>query len=305
MKLSSVKYLLGQGIRNVWTNRVMSFASFCILMVSLLLVGFSILFTANINRFISGIEDKNEILVYIADGTAPEQLTTIEDNLKKIANVSSVVLFSKEEAFEKLKADAEAKDDGSADLFAYLGETSFLPDSFKLRVSDISVMSSTVTAIENVEFVDKVNSPKDFATLLTDLKRIITYISTAIVVALVVVSMVIISNATRSSVFARRKEINIMKYVGATNSFIRIPFFVEGMFTGVIAGGVAATITWFAYDALVEALSKEMTLWQAFGITEFIPFNSIIASVFLYYMLAGAVLGAVGSVASTRKHLKV
>lgn len=304
MKLSSVKYLLGQGIRNVWTNRVMSFASFCILMVSLLLVGFSILFTANINRFISGIENKNEIIAFLTDGTSPEIITHMETLLKEIPNVSNVELYSKEEAFEELKADM-AEQEGAADFFSYLGEESFLPDQYKIRVADISIMDQTVEKIMAVENVEKVNSPKDFATLLTDLKKVITLISTTIVIALVVVSMVIISNATRSSVFARRKEINIMKYVGATNSFIRIPFFVEGMFTGLLAGGVAAFITWFAYDALVNALSKEMTLWQVLGIKEFIPFASIIGSVFLYYMLAGALLGAIGSVVSTRKHLKV
>ena len=96
-----------------------------------------------------------------------------------------------------------------------------------------------------------------------------------------------------------------MKYVGATNAFIRIPFFIEGMFTGMLAGGVASLLTWFGYDSFIDVLSKEMTLWQALGIKEFIPFNSVAVKVVIAYVVAGAVLGAMGSVISTRKHLKV
>ena len=130
-------------------------------------------------------------------------------------------------------------------------------------------------------------------------------ISTAIVVALIVVCMVIISNATRASVFSRRKEINIMKFVGATNSFIRIPFFIEGMVTGMLAGAAAAAVTWFGYDSLIDALKTQMTLWKAFGMSEFIPFDSIVVKLVAAYVVTGALLGSIGSVFSTRKHLKV
>ena len=111
MKISSMKYLLGQGIKNVWTNRIMSFASFCVLLVSLLLVGFFVLFTANINRFIGGIENKNEIIIYLNDNVTDEQIEKMGNDLKSIDNISEVVFFSKEEAFEKMKSQYENADE--------------------------------------------------------------------------------------------------------------------------------------------------------------------------------------------------
>lgn len=299
-----MKYLVGQGIKNVWTNRVMSFASFCVLLVSLILVGFSVLATMNINRFISGIENKNEIIIFLNDDTTDETISKMETLLKSTPNVSSVTFYSKEQAWEDTKADYE----NAEELFGYF-EESPLPDAFRLKVSDISEMKKTINEIQGKSMgynaILEIKAPDDFASILTSLKSTLATIATAILVALTVVSMVIISNATRASVFARRKEINIMKYVGATNAFIRIPFFIEGMFTGLIAGIISSVATWIVYTKFIDILSQEMTMWKAFGISEFIPYDTIWLKVSAAYLIAGAFLGALGSVISTRKHLKV
>ena len=301
MKISSARYLFGQGVRNLWTNRVMSFASFCIIMVSLLLVGFATLFTANIDRFIGGIAEKNEVVVFLEDGTSDEVVSEMETQLNQLPNLSNIEFYSKEQAFEDYKAQM----DNAEAIFATIGEESPLPDAFRLRVRDITQMTATLNQIRTMDHIYKISDPGDFVNLLTGLKSTITLVSTAIVVALAVVCLVIISNATRASVFARRKEINIMKYVGATNAFIRIPFFVEGMLNGILAGLVATALTGVAYNKLIEALQLQMSLWQAFGLENFIAFNTILLKVLLYYCVCGALLGAMGSVFSTRKHLKV
>lgn len=302
MKLSSMRYLVGQGVRNVWTNRVMSFASFSILTVSLLLVGFSILFTANINCFIGGVAEKNEIVIYLQDGTSDADIQMMQNSLETtVQNIASVQFVSKEQGFEDLKARYENADT----LFSSLGDASFLPDAFRVRVKDVAEINSTVAAIRALGHIDTINAPKEFASILTGLRSTVGIISTAIVAVLIVVCLVIISNTTRASVFARRKEINIMKYVGATNSFIRIPFFVEGMFTGVLAGIAAALLTWAAYDSLIEILSQEMLLLNAMGVKEFIPFGTVAFNLTASYIVCGALIGAIGTVFSTRKHLKV
>lgn len=301
MKISSMKYLFGQGVKNVWTNRIMTFASFCVILVSLLLVGSMMLFTANVNKFISGIESKNEVVVYLNDGVTDETVSQMETDIKKLDNVAEVVFYSKEQAFEDYKKSME----NAEEIFESIGDESPLPDAFKIRVKDISKMTSTIAQINKMQNIYKVSAPNDFADLLIGIKSTVGMISTAVVAALGIVCLVIISNATRASVFARRKEINIMKYVGATNTFIRIPFFVEGMVTGMLAGVAAAGLTWFGYEKFIEALSKQMTLWKAFGIDEFIPFDSVVVKVVLGYVGAGALLGAIGTVISTRKHLKV
>lgn len=304
MKISSMKYLVGQGIKNVWVNRVMSFASFCVLMVSLLLVGFTVLITMNINRFISGIENKNEIIMYLNDDTSDDTISKMENIIRGTSNVAGVSFYSKEQAWEDTKADYENADD----LFSYFDESP-LPDAFKIKVSDVSQMQSTISRIESAaadyNAILKIKSPDDFAEILTSLKSTLTMVSTAILVALAVVSMVIISNATRASIFSRKIEINIMKYVGATNTFIKVPFFIEGMFTGMLAGGVASVITWLVYEKLIDTLSQEMTLWKALGVSEFIPYDSLWLKVTLCYVIAAAFFGALGSVFSTRKYLRV
>ena len=121
-----------------------------------------------------------------------------------------------------------------------------------------SQISATITQVEGLDHIDSIRAPMDFVNVLTEVRKIVTVVFGVIIAALVVISVVIVSNATKASVFARREEIQIMKYVGATNSFIRIPFFVEGMITGLLAGGVALAITWFGYDSLVGLLTGQV-----------------------------------------------
>ena len=235
MRLSSVGYLFKQGVRNIWHNRIMSVASFCILTVSLLLIGFTVLFSANINMVLSSVEDKNEVIIYITDNTSNEDIVVLGDKLRATPNVSEVNFYSKEQAFADIKknmTDAE-------EIFSYLGDESPLPDAYRIRIADIDNMSSTLMAINGYENIEKVKAPYDFVNVLTGLNSIITIVSAVILAALIVVSFVIISNTTRASVDIRKREITIMRFVGATKTFIKIPFFIEGLVMGVVAGVAA------------------------------------------------------------------
>ncbi len=299
MKLSSFRYLVGQGFDNVWKNRVMAFASFCVLLVSLLLVGISVLFYININAIIGGIEDKNEVIVYLKEDTDDSRLNAIGDELRAMNNIASVSLYTKEEAFEDLKKDMSDQ----AIVFESLGDDNPLLDAYRIRVSDISKMDETLSAAEKLDNVDSVRSPDSFVELLTEMRRVVTIVAIAIIVALLIVSMVIISNTTRASVFSRRREISIMQSVGATKAFIRFPFFVEGMINGFMAGVFATLLTWFAYDSLVNLLGRFDVL-STIGLGNVIPFSKIYLIVMLSYIIAGSLIGAFGSVLSTRVHLR-
>ncbi len=279
----------------------MSFASFCILLVSLLMIGFAVLFTENINLFIGSIEEKNEVVIFLDDDITDEMIEKMEIKLKGMDNVKEVVFYSKEQAFADLKANMQ----NAEELFNYIGEESPLPDSFKIRVGDISKMSPTLMDINAIEGIETVKAPTDFISILTGLKNITTIVSGTVLGALIIICLVIISNATRASVDIRKREIAIMKYVGATNAFIKIPFFVEGMLMGVIAGVASTFITWGCYDKLCEILTSDSTLWNIMGISGFIPFNSIAPFAAVSYIAAGALIGAVGTVLSTRKYVKV
>lgn len=299
MKLSSFRYLVSQGFDNVWKNRVMAFASFCVLLVSLLLVGISVLFYININAVIGSIEDKNEVIVYLLDETDDARIEEIGKQLTAMDNVSAVTLYSREEAFADLKASMN----DYTQVFESLGDDNPLPDAYRIRVNDIAQMEETVAAANAIPDVEYVSAPDSFVELLTELRRVIAIIAIAIIIALLIVSMVIISNTTRASVFARRREISIMQSVGATKAFIRFPFFVEGMVNGFMAGAVATLLTWFTYDSLVDMLGNFNVL-STIGLGSIIPYESIAIWVAVAYILAGSLIGALGSVFSTRAHLK-
>lgn len=301
MRLSSVTYLAGQGFRNIWTNRIMSFASFCILAVSLLLVGFTVLFTENINLIVGSIENKNEVILFLEDELTDEEIADMETKLKTLGNISEVSFYSKEEAFQDMKEGME----NAEELFNYIGDDSPLPNAFRLKIYDISKMSSTLMQINQMSGIYSIKAPTDFVSVLTGLRSLVYILSVILIVALIVVCMIIISNTTRASVDFRKREIAIMKYVGATNTFIKVPFFVEGMIMGITAGIVATLITWIGYDALIDVLMSDNTLWGALGISGFIPFSSLAVKMSFSYILAGALVGSLGTVFSTRKYVKV
>ena len=301
MRLNSFGYLFTRGAKGIIQNRIMSFASLCILTVSLLMIGFTVLFTSNINMMIGNVENKNEVIVYIKDGTSDEDIETLGEQLKGASNVANVSFYSKEQAFEDIKADMT----NAEGIFDYLGDESPLPDAYRIRITDIDKMSSTLMDINGLENIDKVKAPYDFVNVLSGINTMVTIVSAVVLLALIVVSFVIISNTTRASVDFRKREIQIMKYVGATNTFIKIPFFIEGLLIGIIAGVIAFVLTKIGYDSLSALLSSETTIFAAMGTTGFIPFSHYSVYAAVGYIGAAALISAIGTVFSTRKYVKV
>ena len=289
MKASSFRYLINQGFKGIWKNRMMTFASFCILLVSLLMVGTSVLVSINLTRIIGGIEDKSEVIVIVKDGTSQADMQTLENKLKEVGNINTVSLYSKDEAWKNM---LKGMTDEEKDFFQYADDNP-LPDTYKVTVKDIEKMSETTTQIETFDNVDSTKSPTAFADILISIRRVFTIVAFAVIVALVVVCLIIISNTTRASVFARRKEINIMKYVGATNSFIRIPFFIEGMIVGLLAAAGALLLTKFAYEGIYNIFNDDFKLWSILGVQNLYSFKSLLLPVAASYLIAGAVIGAV------------
>lgn len=301
MKLSSVKYLTDQGVENIWKNKMMAFATFCVLLISLMLVGISALFYININSMISGIGDKNEIAVFINNDASEERVEQFGEELMTIDNIESIEFNSKEDALEGMIASMPKYET----IFASLNGDNPLPDGYSVRVKDLDLISETVAEISKLDDVKSVNASNEFAEFLKELQKIVTLIAAAIIIALVIVSMIMISNTTKASVFARREEIQIMKYVGATNAFIRMPFFVEGMVTGLFSGIGAFIITWLGYTAVYDILIKQTGLMSVIGMGSIVPFSNIRIYILIAYILAGSLIGALGSVISTRKHINV
>lgn len=301
MKVSSFNYLMKQGISSIWKNGMLSFASFCIMMVSLLMVGMSALTSININNMIDKISDKNEIDIVIKDGTTVDQISQMGLAIREIDNVKEVTLYSKDDAWQGLK-DSLSEDEQS--LFQY-ADSNPLPDTYRVKIKDIALLDVTANEISKLDNIEEIESPSDFADILINIRKIVRIVSSALILALIVVSMVIISNTTRASVYSRRKEINIMKYVGATNTFIKIPFFVEGMIVGLFASVGAIGVTKLIYSAFFDLFQNNVLIMSILGRSGIIPFNDIIIPVAIGYVIAGVIIGAFGTVFSTRKHLKV
>ena len=326
MKTSNFTYLIKRGIQSVWYNRMMSFACFCIIMVSLLIIGLAVLLGANVNIILHSIENRNEILVYMKTTATPEQMKAEEELLKAspyvakdgitasdgtgagtgAAETQGVMLYTKEQAWY----DYEQKYANYSVLFKYMQTLNInpFPDTYRVKIADISQISEASKAFApqgDDSPVESVTAPQDFAEGLITLRATFTFIGIAVLIALIVVCLVIIYNASSSSVFTRRTEINIMKYVGATNAFIRIPFFVEGIFVGVVSGLVSWLLTRVAYDAVLAQFNGNVTIWHVLGFADLIPYGSITVFVLVANCLLGAALGASGTLVSMGKHLKV
>ncbi len=301
MKLSGFKYLANQGIENIWKNKMMAFATFCVLLISLLLVGGSALFYVNMNSMILGLGNQNEVAVYLDPSTTQQRVDEINLELQKMDNIDTVEYISKEEAYKRMQNQISQ---GKA-IFDYIDGYEFMPDGFSVTVIDNDTIEDTTAKIAQISEVQSASSSLQVAEFLRELRRVVSLIAVAVIVALAAVSMIMISNTTKASVFARREEIQIMKYVGATNAFIRTPFFVEGMVTGFFAGAGAFFITWAVYRSVFRILMEQGTLMRAFGVGSIIPFNKIQLWVALAYLVIGALVGALGSVVSTRRHIDV
>lgn len=302
MKLSGLKYLANQGIENIWKNKMMAFATFCVLLISLLLVGCAGLFYINMNSMILGLGNQNEITVFLYATTEQSVVEEVGTQIQQLDNVNNVVFIPKEEAYRRMQS--QVKQQGQ-EIFQYIDDSEFMPDGFSVTVVNNDIIEETTALISQIENVETARSSPDVAEFLRELRKVVTLIAGAAIVALAIVSMIMISNTTKQSVYSRREEIQIMKYVGATNAFIRTPFFVEGMVTGFFAGAGAFFITWAVYNSVYDILMSQQKLMAAFGVGSLIPFDNIQIITALAYLIIGSLVGALGSTISTRHHIDV
>ena len=302
MKASSFKYLVKEGGKNVWLNRLMSFASIGVLTTCLLLIGFSWLLSANIASMIDYIGDQNEVVMFIKDDVSEEDVAANLQTLQHDSRLFDVTYVSKEQAMEEL---SETMEDSAALLEGLEGDENPLPRSYRFRIVDLEDTSEIVSEFSQNPITEQINAPTDVADTITNIRDMINLFAMIIIIALVIVSLVIISNTIRATVFSRRKEINIMKYVGATNNFIRIPFFVEGIFIGLISAAIAFLLIWGIYFLLFSLMADYASSWLNDLIASIIPFEQIAGELLGGFVLAGVVVGAVGCTFSVRNHLKV
>lgn len=301
MRGSSFGYLVKEGLRSIKQNRVISFAAIGVLMACMLLVGASFLLTANINSLVGYFESQNEALVYLDDAVTDSEAQDIGETLKKMSNISSVTFISKEDGLRDYMESLG--DDGT--LMNWLIDDNPLQDSFRVVVRDMSLLSDTVEDIRSVPGVDTVSASGEVAEAVTTLKRGVNTAGTAVIVILAAVSLLIVANTIRLSVFNRRKEISIMKYVGATDAFIRLPFLSEGILLGVISSVLSFLLLWGGYELLIKAIAESAFAYSGIFMNNLVPFKDVAARIFLSFFGCGIAIGGIGSAMFVGKYIKV
>ena len=298
MKLSSFAYLVKSGIRSIKINKLMSLASVAVLTACFVLVGFIWLINTNIPHMMGYIEGQNEIVAYLKDEVSENSYPAITEEIESISGVKKVSLLNKEEV---LNSQREIY----GDLIDTLPSNPF-PATYHISVKDISKVKSISEKISTITGIEKVDAPTEVADTLSGLENTITTIGLLVMIILITVSVVIIANTVRLTVFGRRKEINIMKYVGATNSFIRLPFIVEGATLGIISSILSFGILWGIYTITINSVVSVGTgSWFAAIAANIIPFEAVSAQIIFAFLISGILTGALGSFISIRKHLKV
>ena len=298
MRFSSFTYLVGQGLHNLKANKMMTLASMGVLIVCMILVGAAFLFGANIDSMVAYIGEQNETVAFINDDA---DTAAVEEAIRSIPHVAGVEFISKDQMLDEYSQRLE----GYTNLKEMFQNDNPLLANYVVRADDPANISSVAAALQNVDGVRAVNSPQAMSDLFVSLQKAVTYVCYGLVSVLAIVSVVVISNTIKITVFNRRKEIGIMKLVGATNGFIRFPFFVEGVTSGLISALIASAIVCGGYYAVYEWYGKNPTnLTTMFGGT-LLPLQDLWYYVVLGFMLFGFVLCGIGTATSIRKHLQV
>ena len=293
----SFGYLTKEGFRNLWSNRLMSFASVAVLLSCMIMIGSAFMLLVNIQSVIDSIENKNVIMVYVKQDADEEAVKKLGEEIKALKNVSGCEFVDKETAFKN------EIDELGTDATYFEGVENPLPDLYKVSVNDMVNFDSTAKELQALDNVESIRDDKDVATVLINIRSSVTYISFGIIILLMLVSLFIISNTIRITMFSRRLEISIMKSVGATNGFIRWPFVIEGMLLGIISAAVSLGAVWGVYEIIKSSIASMLGNVMDIGdnLVEFKEYALLILAAFL---VIGILSGVVGSMVSIQRYLK-
>lgn len=295
--MNSAGYLIKEGFRSIVINKLMTFASMGVLICCMLLMGSSVLISANTTNILTQIEEENVIMVFMNDGATKEQISQTTAAIQKISSVENVVFISKEEAWKNQLSQMK---DSQREFFENYSDESPLPDTLKVIVNDMSSFQSVVKQIKSLDNIQNVRENSSLAQKLAKIRQSVNIICIAVVALLFAVSVFIISNTVRISMFSRKLEIGIMKSVGATDQFVRTPFIVEGMVIGLLSAGLAELMVWGIYEFAKSRLSNLITLFD----TDFVPFSKLWWILLLAFIVLGIATGVGGSTISMNKYLR-
>ena len=302
MRPSTIWYTLKQGIKNIKRNFMFSIASVITMAACIFLFGIFFSIVNNVNTLAHKVEEDVPITVLFNEGTTQEQMDAVGELIKARPEVSKIEFESADEAWEKMKKEYFGDDAEAADGFK---DDNPLANSANYRVymNDITKQSELVSYIQELKHVRKVNQSEEAAKTLGNVNKLVSYVSIAIIVLLLVISIFLISNTVSVGIAVRKDEIGIMKYIGATDAFVRAPFVLEGIVLGVIGAAVPLIGLYFCYNGAVSYILTKFNVLS--GVVDFIPVWQIYQTLLPISLGLGIGIGLIGSFFTTRKHLRV
>ena len=295
MRLNNIGYLLKEGLRHIFTHGFMSFAAVCVTVACLVIVGSFSILAYNLDLMVEDLNQTSEILVYIDSELSDAEAKSIGTKINMLDNVFQATFVSREQALENFIADHKGDS-------AFSGvQAEDLRHRFVVTLEENSLMFETDQQLKSIPGVAKTNAAYELAEGFSTVQDVLHLVSYAVIAVLLVVSLLIISNTVKLAMYDRKDEIAIMKMVGATNGFIRLPFVVEGFTLGMLGAVLAFGIEWVMYDAMVEKVAAVDSL----KLFSFVPFQELLIPMVVTFAAAGMFVGLVGSGASIRRFMDV
>ena len=298
MKHSIFGYLLGEGFRNVFHNKKSSGASLAIMCATMLIFGLFFMIIENLNNAVETLETQQGIQVFIQKTATDAQMEQIGEQIQAIDGVNNVTFVSKEDAINQTKEKLKDKQA----LIAGWDESNPFKASYLVTLTDLKLSSQVQDEIKKIDNIDSIQSRDETINGLVAIANGVRIVSAVILTLLVLISIFIIGNTIKLTVHARRKEISIMKYVGATDSFIRWPFVIEGIIIGIVAALLSILVLGIAYSLITNAAANSIISTMGIKLLSFTDMTTLLVIV---YMVLGIGIGALGSSISMRKYLQV
>lgn len=299
LKYNIFSYLIGEGFRNVFKNKKSTAASLMIMCATMIIFGIFFIIGENINYFVAEIESAQGIQVYINNDATDEEIKEIGERIRSLNGVNTVDFVSKEAALNQMKEKFKEKEY----LLEGYEENNIFPASYVVTLTDLTLSSQVQSEISQIDNIKKITSRDETVSTLIDLANGVKIVTGVILALLIIISIFIIANTIKLTVHARRKEISIMKYVGATNGFIRWPFVVEGIFIGILAGILSLGLVGGVYSIIAERMVNTEFM-QVIGMS-LVSFSDMFSLIVIVYLILGIGIGVLGSMISMRKYLKV
>ena len=295
MIINTVNYLIGEAFKSLKRNRTICIASIITVFITFVVLGAFLLIAQNAGLAIEGVQDKIEIKVFLTKDIKLTQERELQVKIREQDGVSEVTYESKEDAYNKVM------ENNPNFLKGYTLDSNPFPASYIVKIKDTSKIQGIIDALKDLPGVESIDNQQDMIDTMQNVISGIRWVGIILFIVLIAVSVFLIMNTTRLTVYSRRKEIGIMKFVGATDWFIRWPFIIEGIVIGLSGAVLATIVLFFIYKAVFNYLTGSITMM----LTSFIPATYVFSTLLWIFMLCGVVIGAVASILAIRRFLKV